>query len=198
MTTARKRGEDYLSWDGGNVWSIPVRIGDNTTSGTGADGDGYNYIYCLTDKNTTPSISSGITVDKIESLWDNEGLDFNGDKSTNEINVWRDHPHGVREEYPQEWIAVAKSNGGEWSSYQGPSLWSHYGIDGKDGDTIEYIYKLTTSSVTSITDLTPPYYYEENGRIYSVGINEAKYQSDDFIPAGWSDNPQSLTTERTR
>lgn len=198
MTTARKRGEDYLPWDGRNVWSIPVRIGDNTTSGTGTDGDGYNYIYCLTDKNTTPRLSFGITVDKIESLSDNEGLDFNGSKSTNEINVWRDHPHGVREEYPQEWIAVAKSSGGMWSSYQGPVLWSHYGLDGKDGDTIEYIYKLTTSGVTEITDLTPPYYYEENGRIYSVNINEAKYQSDDFIPAGWSDNPQSLTTERTR
>lgn len=198
MTTARKRGEDYLLWDGRNVWSVPVRIGDNTTSGTGADGDGYNYIYCLTDKNTTPSISANTTVDRIESLSNNKGLDFNGNESTNEINVWRDHPHGVSEEYPQEWIAVAKSNGGVWSSYQGPVLWSHYGLDGKDGDTIEYIYKLTTSNVTSITDLIPPYSYEENGRIYSANINDVKYQSDDFIPAGWSDNPQSLKNELTR
>ena len=198
MTTARKQGNTYLKWDGTNVWSLPIRIGDNSTSGTGTDGDSYNYIYCLTDKNTTPTIPFNVTVDTIEGLSENQGINFISQRiDESRVNVWRDHPNGVDKDFPQEWIAVAKSEDGTWGGYSTPALWSHYGIDGKDGDTIEYIYKLTSSNTNSVT-IPYPYLYEKNGITYSTEITGEDYQKDDFIPQGWSDNPLSLTTLQNR
>lgn len=199
MTTARKQGSIYLKWSGSSVWSSPVRIsGGGGTSDTGADGDGYNYIYCLTTTENRPNLPSTITVDAVEQYEGTQyGISTGGSRSSDRINVWRDHPHGVASDAGFEWIAVAKSDNGTWRSYSTPVLWSKYGFDGKDGDTIEYIYKLTSANTTPT--LSAPYSGRigENGTTtYSnVGVSDSIYQNDDFIPSDWHDNPQSLTVD---
>ena len=201
MTTARKQGSTYLKWSGSSVWSSPVRIsGGGGTSGTGADGDGYNYIYCLTTTENRPNLPSTITVDAIEQYEGTQyGISTGGSRSSDRINVWRDHPHGISSDAGFEWIAVAKSDNGTWGSYSTPVLWSKYGFDGKDGDTIEYIYRLTNANTTPT--LSAPYSGRvgENGTTTynNVGVSDSIYQNDDFIPSDWHDNPQSLTVDYT-
>ena len=201
MTTARKQGSTYLKWNGSSVWSLPVRIsGGGGTSDTGADGDGYNYIYCLTTTENRPNLPSTITVDAIEQYEGTQyGISTGGSRSSDRINVWRDHPHGVSSDAGFEWIAVAKSDNGTWGSYSTPVLWSKYGFDGKDGDTIEYIYRLTNANTTPT--LSAPYSGRvgENGTTTynNVGVSDSIYQNDDFIPSDWHDNPQSLTVDYT-
>jgi hypothetical protein len=77
-----------------------------------------------------------------------------------------------------EWVCTRKLVQSVWSDWEGPSLWSKYGINGMDGDGVEYIFKLvnTPSPVTKPTK------------------NE---QVDDYVPKeeGWTDNPSGVNSE---
>ena len=77
MTTARKQGNTYLVWEDNHIWSTPVRIGSGyTSSTTGNDGNGYNYVYCRTAENTAPAMPVNLTVTNIESLRTKVGKKF--------------------------------------------------------------------------------------------------------------------------
>ena len=55
--------------------------------------------------------------------------------------MWYDHPLGVDGDYQYEWIAISQGNDSSgWSAYVGPTLWSKWGIDGKDSEGVEYIF----------------------------------------------------------
>lgn len=201
MTTARKQGTTYLVWENNHIWSSPVRMGSGyTTSTTGNDGNGYNYVYCRTKTDTPPVKPIQLTVANIEAITDKTyGISVEGTISNREYNVWYDHPLGVSDTYQYEWIAVAQGNDTDgWSSYEGPILWSKWGVVGRDGDGIEFIF--TKQALTA----EPPAWGDtytgrigEHGAItYPVNRNyiaeDEHYQTDDFIPVGWHDEPQDL------
>lgn len=208
MTTARKQGNTWLTWpsgsDLGKIWSTPIRIGGNTTSTTGADGDGYNYMYCRTTTATPPAIPATLTVEALENVSDlnTYGISTTGTVSNATTNVWYDHPNGVSYSIPYEWIIVFK---GTENNYQkitpNAVLWSKFGQNGVDGDGVEYIFKLAKS-----TDAAPTWgssYPQcrhgesENADKQDVlvsGIETSTwYQQDDVIPEGWHDDPQDMT-----
>lgn len=136
-------------------WSTPVRItGENGKDGQ--DGKSIEFIYKVS--NRVPNSS-----DKPSSV--------NEDGSV--PDGWTDHPTGVSESNQYEWMCVRTKTDDLWSDWNGPTVWSKWGANGKDGDGVEYIYKRT------ITNLSPDRPTEVS-------------QEDDFVPEGWTDDPTGV------
>lgn len=136
-------------------WSTPVRItGENGKDGQ--DGKSIEFIYKVS--NRVPNSS-----DKPSSV--------NEDGSV--PDGWADHPTGVSESNQYEWMCVRTKTDDLWSDWNGPTVWSKWGANGKDGDGVEYIYKRTT------TNLSPDRPTEVS-------------QEDDFVPEGWTDDPTGV------
>lgn len=136
-------------------WSTPVRItGENGKDGQ--DGKSIEFIYKVS--NRVPNSS-----DKPSSV--------NEDGSV--PDGWTDHPTGVSESNQYEWMCVRTKTDDLWSDWNGPTVWSKWGANGKDGDGVECIYKRTT------TNLSPDRPTEVS-------------QEDDFVPEGWTDDPTGV------
>lgn len=155
-------GTIWMSWavfqTAGTIqgeWSTPVRItGENGKDGQ--DGKSIEFIYKVS--NRVPNSS-----DKPSSV--------NEDGSV--PDSWTDHPTGVSESNQYEWMCVRTKTDDLWSDWNGPTVWSKWGANGKDGDGVEYIYKRTT------TNLSPDRPTEVS-------------QEDDFVPEGWTDDPTGV------
>lgn len=155
-------GTIWMSWavfqTAGTIqgeWSTPVRItGENGKDGQ--DGKSIEFIYKVS--NRVPNSS-----DKPSSV--------NEDGSV--PDGWKDHPTGVSESNQYEWMCVRTKTDDLWSDWNGPTVWSKWGANGKDGDGVEYIYKRTT------TNLSPDRPTEVS-------------QEDDFVPEGWTDDPTGV------
>lgn len=155
-------GTIWMSWavfqTAGTIqgeWSTPVRItGENGKDGQ--DGKSIEFIYKVS--NRVPNSS-----DKPSSI--------NEDGSV--PDGWTDHPTGVSESNQYEWMCVRTKTDDLWSDWNGPTVWSKWGANGKDGDGVEYIYKRTT------TNLSPDRPTEVS-------------QEDDFVPEGWTDDPTGV------
>lgn len=136
-------------------WSTPVRItGENGKDGQ--DGKSIEFIYKVS--NRVPNSS-----DKPSSV--------NEDGSV--PDGWTDHPTGVSKSNQYEWMCVRTKTDDLWSDWNGPTVWSKWGANGKDGDGVEYIYKRTT------TNLSPDRPTEVS-------------QEDDFVPEGWTNDPTGV------
>ena len=136
-------------------WSTPVRItGENGKDGQ--DGKSIEFIYKVS--NRVPNSS-----DKPSSV----------NEDGNVPDGWTDHPTGVSESNQYEWMCVRTKTDDLWSDWNGPTVWSKWGANGKDGDGVEYIYKRTT------TNSSPDRPTEVS-------------QEDDFVPEGWTDDPTGV------
>lgn len=141
-------------------WSTPVRL-------TGADGSNIEFVYKLT-------VTSLVTPTK-----------STGNSQTEAIRQgWTDHPTGISEQYQCEWVCSHNlQTDGSWSEWSSPTIWSKWGVNGKDGDGVEYIYQITKSpaSPKEITDNNP--------------------DQDEYIPQSapgeqpWTDNPTGVCKE---
>ena len=126
------------STGGTYTWTEPVCItgkkGDN-----GADGESVEFIYFLTSGDTKPDRPGG------ESDPDYQKPDYlpwayiNGQAT---YKRWTDHPTGISESMPFEWMSMRTRDGvtGLWGSFSEVSAWSRWGEDGIDGDGVEYIF----------------------------------------------------------
>ena len=155
-------GTIWMSWavfqTAGTIqgeWSTPVRItGENGKDGQ--DGKSIEFIYKVS--NRVPNSS-----DKPSSV--------NEDGSV--PDGWTNHPTGVSESNQYEWMCVRTKTDDLWSDWNGPTVWSKWGANGKDGDGVEYVYKRTT------TNLSPDRPTEVS-------------QEDDFVPEGWTGDPTGV------
>lgn len=193
MTAARLQGTKWLKWttlqDMDKIWSTPVRLGGNTTSTTGIDGAGYNYVYCRTTAFEFPLVPDNLK-ESLDSLSDTNSFGIradNGNQSGEATNVWYNHPMGVSADIPYEFALVFRSSG---NSYQQitpePILWSNFGQKGMDGDGVEYIFCLSETEVDNPESLL---------------LDEEK-EEDDYIPTNptttdkncqWTDDPQEVS-----
>ena len=182
MTSARRRGEnDWLYGSDGYIWSVPVQLGSNTTSTTGVDSDTINYVYCRTKRNVDAESffpSNELLQKRIINYVEqspNNGIKIIGQVETtinnmpqasvDDINgAWTDHPYGIDEDLPHEWMAgFKKDSNDEWEYYFGPVMISNYGFNGLDGDGFEYIFRGFSTEQTS-------------------------WPNDDTYPPNWIDN----------
>lgn len=139
-------------------WSKPIRVtGEDGTDGI--DGSSIEFIYKLTKTDkvvlNTPDNKPN------ESQYVPEG--------------WTNHPTGISLEMQVEWVCTrTKQENGVWNNWTTPVMWSKYGVNGKDGDGVEYIYKLNNTGVAP-------------DRPTEVS------QEPEFVPDGWTDNPSGIS-----
>lgn len=171
-------------------WTSPVKItGEDGQPGT--DGISMEFIYMLTRSE-----------DEQPPLPENENVDDYVPRPWKDY-TWADHPRGVSNEFQCEWMCQrfktkddeGNMSWGNWNENMGseskPVLWSKYGVMGKDGDGVEYIYKVTPVNVAP--QMNPPLTQEI--------INSKEYQQPEFIPEewridGWTDNPTGTSPEQ--
>ena len=147
-------------------WSTPVRL-TGADGHDGADGSNIEFVYKLT-------ITSLVTPTKPT-----------GNSQTEAIRQgWTDHPTGISESYQCEWVCSHNLQAdGTWSEWSDPTIWSKWGVNGKDGDGVEYIYQRTKlpASPAEITDNNP--------------------DQDEYIPQSapgeqpWTDDPKGVSEE---
>lgn len=147
-------------------WSTPVRL-TGANGHDGADGGNIEFVYKLT-------VTSLVTPTKPT-----------GNSQTEAIRQgWTDHPTGISEQYQCEWVCSHNlQTDGSWSEWSSPTIWSKWGVNGKDGDGVEYIYQITKlpASPKEITDNNP--------------------DQDEYIPQSapgeqpWTDNPTGVSKE---
>lgn len=147
-------------------WSTPVRL-TGADGHDGADGSNIEFVYKLT-------VTSLVTPTKPT-----------GNSQTEAIRQgWTDHPTGISEQYQYEWVCSHNlQTDGSWSEWSSPTIWSKWGVNGKDGDGVEYIYQITKlpASPKEITDNNP--------------------DQDEYIPQSapgeqpWTDNPTGVSKE---
>ena len=147
-------------------WSTPVRL-TGADGHDGADGSNIEFVYKLT-------VTSLVTPTKPT-----------GNSQTEAIRQgWTDHPTGISEQYQCEWVCSHDlQTDGSWSEWSSPTIWSKWGVNGKDGDGVEYIYQRTKlpASPKEITDNNP--------------------DQDEYIPQSapgeqpWTDDPKGVSEE---
>ena len=151
-------------------WSAPVRItGQDGSNGT--DGTSIEFIYKTTETDLEPPY-------------------LNTEDSPNTNNYipegWTDSPSGISVTVQCEWVATRRKNEeGTWTSWTDPVIWSKWGVNGMDGDGVEYIYYRNNGA--SVDNPTPANIntdeYQERGA----------YKDVEYIPSGWFDNPQGVS-----
>ena len=108
------------------------------------------------------------------------------------VEGWSDHPNGVSEEIQYEWICTRDWDKTQlqWSDWNGPVLWSKYGVNGKDGDGVEYVYQLTSAYTRPVTPGTEP---AEHSPVTSFQEREFIPKKADSDENEWTDNPLDVT-----
>ena len=136
----------------------------------GLDGKSYEYIYRLTkDENDVPNIN-GLPSENVDEYVP---------------SGWEDNPTGVSSELRAEWCCtrIKDPKTKMWGGWRGPSLWSSYGKEGKDGGDLQYVYKRTSVEIAPDNPTPQDYltsdHYQEKG----------EYLGKEFVPIGWTDEP---------
>lgn len=168
-------GENTTGWsvpirktgkDGINGESIKGDKGDPGESGkdgiNGKDGISAELIYKrVSDSSIQVEAPSSYDLDKYQP----EG--------------WTLFPQGVDVNYQIEYVCQREKIDGEWGNYSNPAIWAMYGSNGRDGNGIEYIYKLSENRPD--TPIAPD----------TTGLLDKSFPSD------WSDDPLSVTEVNT-
>ena len=172
MATAYKKGDgNWSSWTIAKVKGENGRDGINGTDGS--DGKSIEFVYYRT-KGAEPSIKEVNDVER--GTYDPEDAaqrtetdkDLDRDDFFPAVSIatktdgdyWHDHPSGVTEQLPYEWVATRTSaiqNGRRyWTSKFSVALWSKFGADGRDGDGIEYVFwGLSDADVQALNSTWP-------------------------------------------
>lgn len=177
-------------------WSVPIQItGENGLPG--ADGVTTEFIYYLGDGK--PSVENLPSKNIPGYVPENTG--------------WTASPKGVDENNLTEWCSLRKMDPKtkEWGSWENPFIWSKYGVNGQDGDGVQYIY-LKNNNGTPPLNPTPDGYDDPKSTVYEayqsrdgewvppadggyLNLNNeyVEYTTGDDNSGKWTDNPSNVT-----
>lgn len=131
--------------------------------GDGTDGYRMQFIYTRVADESVVS-----TVRPPESVQEDDAPDG-----------WTKNPMGVTPALKVELVSQREKENDVWGEWSDPAIWAMYGKIGRDGNGVEYIYKLT-----------------ENETVLP-GQPVAPAEGDEQYPADWSDDPLSVTLTNT-
>lgn len=180
-------------------WSLPVQI-TGETGAPGVDGVTTEFIYYLDD--IEPSVENLLSPNESGYVPPVE-------------TGWTPSPTGVDEDHLTEWSSIRKFDRTkkEWGRWEKPFIWSKYGVNGQDGDGVQYIYLKNNGTIldnpTPKDYLTNKDYQSKDGEWVPmdgvgfiniddklVSFNALEETTDGSAPAGvWTDNPSDLTSE---
>lgn len=152
------------------AWSNLIRL-TGADGEDGKDGNSIEFIYTRNADGSQPSTPASVN------------------QAGHIPSGWTNHPSGVTASLMYEWVSqryLDKSTQ-KWGDWSTPGMWSRYSERGKDGDGYEYIYRRFSNYVGG-TSLAP------GGQYYPpANVDSSKYQQDDYVPDGWTDNPTGPT-----
>lgn len=165
-------------------WNNIIRL----TGADGKDGEDGNSIEFLYARNSTGKIPQKPADNQIDD-WTGTGPDG---------TEWTDNPQGVTPNITYEYVCQRYKNKATqlWESYSTPGIWARYAERGKDGDGYEYIYirQSTWKSQGQLNPSSDPVYIAD-GNIYPpANVESDAYQTDDYVPNGYSDNPETVNS----
>ena len=200
------------SWTAWNVIKIKGEKGDPGDRGpqgpggsNGTDGAGLEFVYYRTDsENHVPGTHSTLgtydsesSVTRTEVSEDPDRNDFFPKAIASGFTLadgtyWHDHPQGVTEQLPCEWVAIRHSSPSvvmegnvqvkhqNWGDFN-VALWSKYGTNGRDGDGVEYVFFALTPEQYNdrrnfITGTNKVYVYDD------VTNNSKTWQDNEYLP----------------
>lgn len=172
-------------------WSNPIQI-SGSDGLNGADGVATEFIYKQTKTEAQKPTSQDIA---------NLPITATGVAPTG----WTDAPMGVDEENQCEWVCTRKKDSqGNWGNWEGPALWSKYGVNGmngrdgsdgkdgspgKDGTGVDYIYWLDPDNTGQAPSNPTPIDYENNEEYQDF---YGEYYPEEL---GWTDNPKGVSKD---
>ena len=191
-------------------FSVPVLWNKYTEDGK--DGRTEEFIYILSKFNNNQPIAPTIDATKAFGVVNNTpqyyGIEPNTEPDWQELedflpalgnptalypnnpsgNViwWNDNPQSISEEWPLEYCASRFKKDGVWSNWGTPYIWSSWGQRGHDGDGVEYIFTRTVNKDV-VPDLTVAAAFAD--------YNGKSWTDDDYVPEGWTDDPQGVTKD---
>lgn len=172
-------------------WSKPIRItGENGVPG--ADGSSIEYIFKLAYELTQEDL---------------DALTYSPENENKYVpDLWEGSPKGIDENNTREWCSIRLKNTTtkKWSKWEKPTIWSQYGLNGQDGDGVQYIYYLTNTA-TPPKNPTPKGYttndsYQDRNKEWTPGVGS--YENKDGITLtfteedNWSDNPKDISVDK--
>lgn len=182
-------------------WSLPVQI-TGETGAPGVDGISTEFIYKLVDAKPT-----------VEGLLSPNESGYVPDEKTG----WTASPTGVDENHTTEWASLRKydTKNKVWGQWEEPFIWSKYGVNGQDGDGIQYIFlknrgELPENPTPVDFQTNTAYQNKDNEWIPEAGLSYINIYGDvvkfnaienvdpesGITPAGvWSDNPSDVTSQ---
>ena len=162
-------------------WSDPIMIsGEDGTNGT--DGVATEFIYKLTE-------TALVEPTKPESVNETEHIP----------DGWTDSPSGISEEMQCEWVCTRKKDdNGDWLSWDGPVIWSKWGVNGLDGDGVECRLRGARHHGGGSPDdgevLENPTPIDTSTDEYQ---SKGEFEDKEYVPEGWTDEPTGVSKENT-
>ena len=183
MTQAVKHtaADKSVSYD---AWGAAVRISGDKGE-PGVDSADREWIYIGSKTYSSPYSGThpkNITKDKngvqrdaeyihshadfVPQGWSDTAIATDGDSNKFVYASWRDRAKGAT----------------EWGDFNDPILWSNWGVQGIDGDGVQYVYKLFDHELTDAE------------RVSNIPAKPASQTQGEWIPSGWSDDPLAPTS----
>lgn len=172
-------------------WSRPIRItGENGMPGE--DGASIEYIFRLTYELTQEDL---------------DALSYSPDNENKYVpETWKGSPTGIDENNTREWCSIRLKNTAtnKWGKWEKPTIWSQYGLNGQDGDGVQYIYYLTNTATppknpTPSGFTTNDLYQDRNtewkpepGSYKNLDGETLTFTKED----NWSDNPKDISVDK--
>jgi hypothetical protein len=170
-------------------WTKPIRItGENGEPGT--DGNNLEFIYT---RRTFPMID--------------EDAPISVNKNKDVPDGWTGSPTGIDDKWKYEYMCQRRKDANDkWGPWEGPTVWSRWGDDGKDGDGVEYVYYTTNGQEPNFrcedTIESEAYQKTEYRPIVQLrtGANDtwADVMDNEGNPVKWYDNPRQIDAEDNR
>lgn len=169
-------------------WTTPVRISGDKGE-TGKDGKSIEFIYNLTQNE--PDVTY------LESP--------NESNFVPDVDGWTASPTGVDENNTKEWCSIRTydSEISKWGAWQKATIWSNYGVNGQDGDGVDYIY-LNNNSATPPKNPTPKD-YENNQEYQNINSEWIPAENQSYVninnevvkfTEAWTDNPNGVNENK--
>lgn len=169
-------------------WTTPVRISGDQGE-PGQDGNSIEFIFNL--KQNEPDVTY------LDSPNENNFVP--------DVDGWTSSPTGVDENNTKEWCSIRTydSEISKWGAWQKATIWSNYGVNGQDGDGIQYIYYRTE---TADPPKNPtPKDYENNQKYQNINGEWMPFDNYSYVNINneivnftemWTDNPKGINEKK--